>query len=172
MMCFTFVDGSFIAFGSVLSNLFAPLGFGSSEITIIGIVTVVAGVMSSMGIGGYIQRKHKYRIFLRLSCWGTAIFLFCSLLTFPSKSLSLVLPNVILVGIFIVPIIPVSMNFSQEITFPMEPTVITGILMMIGQFSGFWFGIIASFLSDIEPVYALCFFGTFCAISGVCSIII
>jgi hypothetical protein len=95
-------------------------------------VTVIAGVMSSMVAGALIQRYHKYRLMLRLSCWGTALFLILSVFTFPTRDMAYVLPNVLAVGLFIVPVIPISMNFSQEITFPMEQTVVTGVLMMLG----------------------------------------
>jgi hypothetical protein len=37
-----------------------------------------------------------------------------------------------MIGVVIVPIIPVGINFSGELTFPIEPTVVTGTLMMVG----------------------------------------
>lgn len=172
MISFCFVDGSFISFGSILSAIFTPLGFDTAEITIIGLVTVIVGVFSSMFAGAYVQKKYKYKLMLMLSCWGTAICLIASVFTFPSRDLALVLPNVCLVGLFIVPVIPVSMNMSQEITFPMEQTVVTGVLMMLGQFSGFVLSIIASFIVVIHSTYALFFFGCCCVVSGICSVII
>ena len=54
----------------------------------------------------------------------------------------------------------------------MEPTVITGILMMIGQFSGFMLSLVASPLVVIHPTYALAFFSLCCCVSGISAIII
>jgi hypothetical protein len=40
--------------------------------------------------------------------------------------------NISTMGIVLVPIIPIGINFSSELTFPIEPTVVTGTLMMTG----------------------------------------
>ncbi len=40
--------------------------------------------------------------------------------------------NLIVLGIFLVPIIPVSMNFASELTFPIAPAATNGLLLMFG----------------------------------------
>jgi hypothetical protein len=40
--------------------------------------------------------------------------------------------NVMVMGFAIVPIIPIGINFSSELTFPIDPPVITGTLLMTG----------------------------------------
>lgn len=69
---------------------------------------------------------------MRAVCFGVTIFGAIIELTLPLENKLLVLFNLILLGIFLVPIIPVSMNFGAEITFPMAPQLTNGLLLMVG----------------------------------------
>lgn len=69
---------------------------------------------------------------MRAVCLGVTIFGSIIELTLPLENKLLVLFNLILLGIFLVPIIPVSMNFGAEITFPMAPQLTNGLLLMVG----------------------------------------
>jgi len=69
---------------------------------------------------------------LRFSCIGTAV-LGCFLTFFyATGKTDLIAANLLLTGLAIVPVIPVGIDFSGELTFPIEPTVVTGTLMMAG----------------------------------------
>lgn len=52
--------------------------------------------------------------------------------TIPSEQNYVVMGNFALLGIVMVPIIPVSMNFGSELTFPIAPIMTNGILLMVG----------------------------------------
>jgi hypothetical protein len=70
---------------------------------------------------------------MRISCIGSLLICGCAIVTFALKKDSILISiNTILLGMFIVPIIPISINFSSELTYPIEPTVITGTLLMTG----------------------------------------
>jgi hypothetical protein len=69
---------------------------------------------------------------MRFSCIGTAIVGSTLTYLFTIVKTDLIAANVILIGLVIVPIIPVGLFFSGELTFPIEPTVATGTLMMTG----------------------------------------
>ena len=64
-------------------------------------------------------------------------------------SKSLILLNAVLFGISVIPIVPVLINFSSEITFPQEPTVITGLMLMMGRVFGFFLTLFMAYVSDI-----------------------
>ena len=131
LIAFGLVDGSFIAFGSVLGPLFAGI-FSPSYTSIICGATTVVGLMMSFGSGILIQRKQKFRAMMRFSCIGTAVVGLSLTYLFTTNRTDLIAANVIMIGVVIVPIIPVGINFSGELTFPIEPTVATGTLMMTG----------------------------------------
>lgn len=77
-----------------------------------------------------------------------------------------------MIGVVIVPIIPVGINFSAELTFPIEPTVVTGTLMMVGQLAGFVLAIIGGPLCGLSKGYALGLFAVCAVVASVCSIVI
>ena len=80
---------------------------------------------------------------MRFSCIGTAIVGSSLTYLFTTGKSDMIAANVILIGIVIVPIVPVGINFSGELTFPIEPTVATGTLMMTGQLFGFFLAMAA-----------------------------
>jgi len=131
LLAFGLVDGSFIAFGSVLGPLFAGI-FTPSYTSIICGATTVVGLIMSFCSGILIQRKQKFRAMMRFSCIGTALVGSSLTYLLTTKKTYLIAGNVIMIGMVIVPIIPVGINFSGELTFPIEPTVATGTLMMTG----------------------------------------
>ena len=69
---------------------------------------------------------------MRFSCMGTAIILVTGSYLFTTTLYTLIVIETLMIGIVIVPIIPVGINFSAELTFPIEQTVVTGTLMMVG----------------------------------------
>lgn len=86
---------------------------------------------------------------MRLSCFGCLTVMIFAIFTFARGTDGILISiNTMIMGLFIVPIIPIGINFSSELTFPIEPTVITGTLMMVGQLGGFILAIIAGFVAD------------------------
>jgi hypothetical protein len=73
----------------------------------------------------------------------------------PSGNILLVLLNLIFLGTFLVPIIPVSMNFGSELTFPVAPALTNGLLLMVGQAVGAVLGIVMTPLSGVSPPASL-----------------
>jgi len=141
LIIFALIDGEFISFSSVMSLLFdyynSPVYgvkavYGASLISLYGGATAIFGVAASMVAGVMLQKNHKYLYTIRAVCLGVALAGFAIEFTLPAENKILVLVNVIILGIFLVPIIPVSMNFGAEITFPLPPALTNGLLLMVG----------------------------------------
>jgi MFS family permease len=124
MCAFAMLDGTFVGFGSCLSSIFTPLGFTSSEISGLGAVTIIFGVMGSFVTGYLLQKYHRYKLMLICSGGLTSFFLLLAIFTFPSDNLWLITSNVWTAGIFMVPCIPICMNFADELCFPLEATAV------------------------------------------------
>jgi hypothetical protein len=90
--------------------------------------------------------------------------------TIPSGQQYVVLVNFILLGIVMVPIIPVSINFGSELTFPIAPILSNGILLMVGQGMGGVFGILETILAEYSPRLTLLTYGMFSAVAFTCTI--
>ena len=71
-------------------------------------------------------------IALRIICIMTVINACIGFITLPSGDIYIVGINLVSLGIFLVPVIPVSMNFASELTFPIAPATTNGLLLMFG----------------------------------------
>ena len=109
---------------------------------------------------------------MRFSCIGTAIVLVSGAYFFTTQLNDVIIVQTLMIGVVIVPIIPVGINFSAELTFPIEPTVVTGTLMMVGQLVGFVLAILGGPLCSLSKSYALGLFAVCAIIASVCSIVI
>ena len=70
---------------------------------------------------------------LKIVTFGCMIMMGCAFGTFYIYDDRIFISiNVVIIGVFLVPIIPIGINFSSELTFPIESSVITGTLMMTG----------------------------------------
>ncbi len=176
LLAFFCIDGSFVGFGSIIGTVFGTTNLGPGFTSLLCGITVLCGLAASLTTGALIQRFKTFRLMMRLSCIGCLIICGCAVVTFALRTDSvLISTNTILLGMFIVPIIPISINFSSELTYPIEPTVITGTLLMTGQLGGFIIAVVAGYLCNLGPRGAswvwLMFFG-FASVGSVCSIIV
>lgn len=80
--------------------------------------------------------------------------------------------NIFVAGILIVPIIPISLNFASELTFPQSPAVITGFLLMAPCVGGFIITTVCSIISEKHPIYAIILMASLTGIASLLSIFI
>jgi FLVCR family feline leukemia virus subgroup C receptor-related protein len=92
---------------------------------------------------------------VRISAWGSFVLVAIAIGTFLMKDRLIVSINMLLAAFCLVPIIPVSIDFATELTFPIEETVCTGFLLMAAQAFGFVLAIIVLQLSLFHAVYGL-----------------
>ena len=89
--------------------------------------------------------------------------------TIPTLKKGLVGANLLFLGVFLVPIIPVSMNFASELTFPIAPATTNGILLMFGQGTGAILGLVGTPLCSVNPTYMLMLYGILAFVSSILS---
>jgi len=113
---------------------------------------------------------------MRISCFGCLIIMIIAIFTFAKRTDGVLISlNIMAMGFVIVPIIPIGINFSSELTFPIEPTVITGTLLMLGQLGGFIMALVAGFICDIGSQgasYCWILFSMLAGIGSICSVFI
>jgi MFS family permease len=114
------VDSVFIALGVVLDPFFGALGFTTGQISIIGVLFVLSGVVSSLIFGVLLDKYRKYLATLKVICFGTTIILTACYGTFIQGNYYFVCASAILIGSIMVPMLPVGSAFAGELTFPME----------------------------------------------------
>jgi MFS family permease len=124
-------------------------------------------------LNGFILKKtKKNRLLLRICCVGTLLALALTFYTLQQPFMWLIYLNIFLIGFLMVPIIPIGINFASELTFPQEPTVVTGFVLMAGSTMGFILGVVNSILAEIDPLYAIALMTGNVFIASILSIII
>jgi FLVCR family feline leukemia virus subgroup C receptor-related protein len=147
-----------LAFGININQLLSP-PFNDVQISGLGVLIVLVGVITSMMAGFILNKYHKYVVMVRISAWGTAILLAASIYSVHTKDGLLLAINLIVVAITLIPIIPVGIDFASELTFPLEETVVTGFLLMAPQAFGFLLSlavlqvIVVHGPEDPKPIY-------------------
>lgn len=114
------LDSVFITLGVVLDPFFGALGFTTGQISIIGGIFVVSGVISSLLFGALLDKYRKYLTTLKTICFGTTFMLLSCYASFIQGSFWIVAASSMLIGTIIVPILPVGCAFAGELTFPMD----------------------------------------------------
>lgn len=105
---------------------------------------------------------------LRVSTFGTFILSSVAIGTFLTKDVLIVAINMIVAAAFLVPVIPLSIDFASELTFPLEETVTTGFLLMSAQAFGFILALIVLQLALIHSIYGL---GLIVSCAGIAAVI-
>lgn len=128
MLIFGCLDGVFIGIGVVLDPFFKALGFGTSQISALGGIFVICGVLSALVIGYVLDKTSKYLITMRSICISSTLLFIVGYASFASGNIYIVGANIVLDGFALVPFLPVCIAFAAEVTFPMQEAVVVGIL--------------------------------------------
>lgn len=119
MMIFGCLDGVFIGIGVVLDPFFEALGFSTSEISALGGIFVICGVLSALVIGYVLDKTSKYQLTMRSICIGSTVLFAVGYASFATGNIYIVGANIILDGFALVPFLPVCISYAAEVTFPM-----------------------------------------------------
>ena len=147
-----------------------PKVYPNSLVSLYGACVCIIGLISSLAIGGLLQRKGFYLMTTRSICVMVTLMIACAMITVPSGDTIMVGLNLIFLGMFMVPIIPVSMNFASEITFPLSPAMTNGWLLMVGYASGAILAIICTPLSRYNPILVMLIYTFLGLVASICSI--
>jgi len=136
-IAFSILFGCYTAIGTLLSPLLEPFGYDSGEISIIGGVFILSGVCASVIVGALLGKNKKFLRWLRLISFISAFSLMALAKTIPSRNLVPLAINTVVAGFFLIPIIPCGFSFSVELTYPVEASLVSSIMMMGAQTSAF-----------------------------------
>ena len=128
-LAYTFNISPYTSFGALTALILTPFGFTVPQISWMGAASVVVGAASAVGFGIFLDRKRAYKKTLIVGC----IFCLIMSILFPRMLLNgvdystLVCVTMIYVA-FIIPMIPLCMSLSAEVTHPMNPSLAIGTL--------------------------------------------
>ena len=133
----------------LISNLFEPFGYTSSEIAFIAVKLIIVGVVGAIIMGALVDRTHKYKLTMHLITISAtiAILLVIAALTFRRENKDLFISLMMLYGFCYMGFIPLCLSYGAELTFPLQPALVNGTITLAGSASGFVFSLVGAFIT-------------------------
>ena len=136
LLCLSFalLFGFYVSFGNLISSIFTPFGLTPNEISMVGLYLLVAGILGALVIGAFVDRTGLYKTTTICLCLANIIFLATVNQTVYHLEFSytLFLTSCILMGFASVSYIPLSLGFAAELTFPLQPALVNGGMLLTG----------------------------------------
>lgn len=152
MISFSLMFGFYVSYGNLISLLFTPFGFSPSEIANLGLYLLVSGLVGAILTGIWIDRTNTYKITSLVLIAGNVIFLtgITQTVYHAEYSRTLLLLSIILMGFCAVSYIPISLGLASELTFPLQPALVNGTMILLGQASAFIQSIVFALTLDVS----------------------
>lgn len=146
MVLFFMGMGAFNAISTWIENIVAPRGFEPTDAGLIGGMMIVGGIMGSVILTGLSDKYQQRKIFLTIAMGSTSVLVLG--LTFGTEIIALVIISFLL-GFFLLPALPIGLQYAVERTAPVPEATSNGFLMLMGQIGGIIL-IIGMDLMDME----------------------
>ena len=124
------------SYGLLISDLFTPFGFSPGLIAIYGIVFFFSGISGTIVFAIIADKTLKLKLILLILGGCTTLGVFGVSLFVTDIFSARVVFTLILCTFFGVAFLPQAINFAAELTFPMQPAVITGGMILTMQVTG------------------------------------
>lgn len=147
---FATILGAFNTLGTVIEQVTSQYDFTSDDAGMFGAVFIVGGLIGSIIAGVYVDSTKRFKVTIMIigvtSLGSMASFIF----TLPERDVLLTTIVCGLIGLTMVPILPIGFEFACEVTFPIGEAMSGGILMTSGQIVGIIFILLISMFLDEE----------------------
>ncbi|EGR33456.1 major facilitator superfamily protein, putative [Ichthyophthirius multifiliis] len=145
---FSLLYGSFIDFAVILGQVIAPFGFGSRDTSIMSLICVMSGIIGSIVLIQILKKNFQYKRLMGLCIIFCILSDFMFYFMLKTRIYVLVVIPEIILGFFIIPIVPILLEFANEVCFPVGEAIISGFLYSIAHVVGFLLGSLFSLIID------------------------
>lgn len=122
-----------------------------------GMVFVFCGTISVFIFGFYLDKTNKYLFGLRMISFSSTIAMGSSMLLIPTGNIWCAMFFTTIAGTCIIPIVPVCYALATEVTHPVQPAMVLGLLATFANLMLFVMDLVyISFLSGNDPKPILC----------------
>ena len=104
-------------------NTPTDIAYSTGVIALYGSLTTIFGVVASFIAAICLKKKKTFKAPLRFILFGLSLVVINGIFALPSLNLIWVGISLLLLGVFIVPIIPISYAYANQLTFPVEPSL-------------------------------------------------
>ena len=130
-VAFSSFIGLYFSLGNVLSGLFNPFGYDPSNVAGIGLIMLATGVIGATMTGIILGRTHAYKRLMQVMMVvaGISLGLMCMNLFAGGPEWCIYLYCVPF-GLAMISVLPAALGLSVEMTFPMQPAMVNGLLLL------------------------------------------
>jgi hypothetical protein len=122
-----------------------------------GVTMTLSGVCTSLIIGTLLAKYQKFLTTARfLICFGLLLALLCQV-SFRVDNKALIFINFVILAMCLIPIIPLSIAFSNELSFPHDEVITNSFLLMSGMLFSFVIALVTLPLVSISPQIGMLF---------------
>lgn len=131
--------GFYVSLGNLILSIFSPFGLSPHDISMVGLYLLGAGIVGAILVGALVDRTGAYKLTTVVLSMANLIFLGIVNQTVYhlDYSYALFLVSLLLMGFSSVSYIPLSFSFAAELTFPLQPALVNGAMLLAGQASAF-----------------------------------
>ena len=128
-----------------------PEVYNPGFVALLAICFVVTGLVFSMVVAGIVSKYKVFLLALRIICILVTLNLIGLTFTCPSLNRPLLACNIAFFGGSMTPILPVCLSFGCELTFPIDPNLTNGFLLLFSNTTGSILGVYGTELAQIDP---------------------
>jgi len=142
--------GAFYAISTLMDYLVIALQYPSTDSSLFGMLVVLVGIAGAIIMGVLGDRTRRYKLLLCIALFGSAgCMVWFTLASVPDNRVMVAICCSIL-GLFMTAVLPVGMDLSVEITYPMPEAITTSLLMMSAQIFGILFIFVMTALQEVS----------------------
>jgi len=128
---------TFVSFGTNIDELLSP-PYSTSEISGLGLAVSIVGLVASFLWGLSLKKYKTFVPQIRIYCFATTVFYFLAQLTDKLPKTGLLTTILILSACFSTPVISSGIAYANEVTYPLDETVILGFTIMLTYGQGIY----------------------------------
>ena len=130
-LSFTFIYAVYTCFATIINSITKPYGYTTGESGLVGIAFVISGLIGSF-IQAILLDKHKnYLFMLRLNCFMAIVSCTIGFYGVPSGKMYILVPNISLMGFFVLPTFSIAYTFAVELTYPIGEAMSNGLMVFM-----------------------------------------
>lgn len=137
LLAFGAAQGTSYAVATLLNSFMTAQEYDNQEISVAGVLLTVGGVASPAIFGWLSDRTRRYKLLMVIAMVTTTIFsVFIPLIEFLPHNAGVVQLFAFLLGFCIAAILPLALDVSVEVTYPLPPAVTSTLCMIASNGAG------------------------------------
>ncbi|EGR34572.1 major facilitator superfamily protein, putative [Ichthyophthirius multifiliis] len=160
LIAFGCVLGNFSAISTLMNYYLIPYNLNNQQISFCGATFIVSGLIGSTIFSIIIEKTGKYKKILIFSSFFAMLSQGLQIGMILTYNIWYILLGIFFFGFFAIPLIPLSMDFACELTFPVCEAFSSGLIYACGQFVGLVLILISDLVFDLknktQVIYSNC----------------